>query len=140
MIIGGKQITMGIALKILFSCIPYAILCISKFSDLGMFSIGVLLFSITYIADSFIFCLTDSSKLKRILTFIFLAFQVIFILIPCIGILAGPHEDFDFYIPYISWSNNLIKMFSFTFIISILTTVPTNNYICSKCLKKEGEE
>lgn len=131
---------MGIALKILFSCIPYAILCISKFSDLGMFSIGVLLFSITYIADSFIFCLTDSSKLKRILTFIFLAFQVIFILIPCIGILAGPHEDFDFYIPYISWSNNLIKMFSFTFIISILTTVPTNNYICSKCLKKEGEE
>lgn len=131
---------MGIALKILFSCIPYAILCISKFSDLGMFSIGVLLFSITYIADSFIFCLTDSSKSKRILTFIFLAFQVIFILIPCIGILAGPHEDFGFYIPYISWSNNLIKMFSFTFIISILTTVPTNNYICSKCLKKEGEE
>lgn len=126
---------MGIALKFGVYLIPYSILIFSKYDSLKGFAVSILLFGFTYMIESFIFCLCDSSSPKTKITFGILFVQIILILIPCISLLVLGYEDFQF-LPF-NWLNeNKIKAFSFSFILTILTTSPTNNYICSKCLEQ----
>ena len=122
----------GIWTKTLGYSIPYIYFCFAKYDSLKAFAITAIIFSSTYFIDNIIFCFVDKSKGKKIITGILVTLQFIFVFVPCIILLAGEYKNFGFLLG--KWDENGIRWISLSFIFTILTTVPTNRFICSKCL------